>query len=273
MSNQTITVHCLVRNEERFIWYALRSVLPYVDRVLVFDTGSTDHTNEIIASIKDERITHIQKGEVSKQEFYQLRQEQIEKTTTDWILVLDGDEIWPKEAIEELVAAIKNASDTTWALVSPFINCVETPLYFESLDRGSYTINGKKDFHTVRAMRCLPGLTVTGDYGVEGYYTANGKQLHENSSHLDFLTKRYIHTSNLVRSGGLAHDWKIAYRRRKVYQGGRGMRYPVYEALSRTAFAEPVPIIDFYPLRVRSSLFARVLRFLVQFLHNFLRPS
>ena len=51
-----IIVHCLVANEERFVWYALQSVLPYVDQVMVWDTGSTDKTVEIIKAIKSPKI-------------------------------------------------------------------------------------------------------------------------------------------------------------------------------------------------------------------------
>ena len=37
-----MTVHCLIRNEERFIRAAILSILPLAQRVLVYDTGSTD---------------------------------------------------------------------------------------------------------------------------------------------------------------------------------------------------------------------------------------
>ena len=41
MSDILLTVHMVVKNEDRFIWYALNSVLPYVDKVIIFYTGST----------------------------------------------------------------------------------------------------------------------------------------------------------------------------------------------------------------------------------------
>lgn len=43
-----IVVHCMVRNEP-FVWYALKSVYPFVDTILLYDTGSYDkHTIEDI---------------------------------------------------------------------------------------------------------------------------------------------------------------------------------------------------------------------------------
>ena len=50
-----ITVHTLVKNEERWIWYALKSVLPFVDQIIVWDTGSTDKTTAIIRATEFDR--------------------------------------------------------------------------------------------------------------------------------------------------------------------------------------------------------------------------
>ena len=43
-----LTVHCIVKNEERWIWYSLMSVLEHSDKIIVYDTGSSDKTIEII---------------------------------------------------------------------------------------------------------------------------------------------------------------------------------------------------------------------------------
>ena len=41
----------MVKNEEYWIWYALTSVAPHVDEILVFDNGSQDRTVEIVREI------------------------------------------------------------------------------------------------------------------------------------------------------------------------------------------------------------------------------
>ena len=51
-----ITVHFRVKNEENYCEAALRSVLPLAERVIVFDTASTDRTLEKIKSIHDPRV-------------------------------------------------------------------------------------------------------------------------------------------------------------------------------------------------------------------------
>jgi len=104
-----ITVHCLVKNEENFIWYAISSVLPYVEKILVWDTGSNDKTVEIVKTIKSPKVEFEEKGKVDARGFAKLRQEMIDKTETDWIMVLDGDEIWWGDTIKSLKLKMKNS--------------------------------------------------------------------------------------------------------------------------------------------------------------------
>lgn len=47
-----ITVHTLVKNEERYLWFAVTSVIDYVDKMLLWDTGSTDRTIQLIKELK-----------------------------------------------------------------------------------------------------------------------------------------------------------------------------------------------------------------------------
>lgn len=62
--NNSVTAHMIVKNEDQFIWYAISSVLPYVDKFIIFDTGSTDKTVEIIRLFKDKKIVFKQKEKV-----------------------------------------------------------------------------------------------------------------------------------------------------------------------------------------------------------------
>ena len=50
-----IWAHTLVKNEERFIWFSVMSVIVNVDKVLIWDTGSTDDTVKIIQKIKSHK--------------------------------------------------------------------------------------------------------------------------------------------------------------------------------------------------------------------------
>ena len=96
MPKSKIIVHCLVCNEERFIWYALQSVLPFVNKIMVWDAGSDDSTQKIIQSIATPKIEFNEVGKVDAQGLTTMRQKMIEETTSDydWLMYLDGDEIW-----------------------------------------------------------------------------------------------------------------------------------------------------------------------------------
>jgi len=89
----TIINHCLVKNEEYYIKYAILSVLPYVDKMIIFDTGSTDATVEIIKNIISKpyyrkKVIFKECGEVDKQGHTDLRNEMVSLTKTDWFMFL-----------------------------------------------------------------------------------------------------------------------------------------------------------------------------------------
>src|SRR3989344_2131678 len=89
-----ITVHCLVCNEERWIWYALMSVLDQVDEIMVWDDSSQDHTAQIIKSIDSPKIKYRLVSSQTAQGHTKVRQQMLDETKSDWMLVLDGDEVW-----------------------------------------------------------------------------------------------------------------------------------------------------------------------------------
>jgi len=97
-----ITVHCRVRNEENFVGTAIRSVLPLAERVLVFDTASTDRTLEVIESIGSPKIEIVRKPACGPIPLTKLRNEMVERTTTEWYMLVDGDEVYPERAVEAL---------------------------------------------------------------------------------------------------------------------------------------------------------------------------
>ena len=112
-----LTIHCVVKNEERWIWYALKSILDIADEILIFDTGSTDKTVEIIKTIKSRKIIFEEKGKVDAKGLTQLRREQLVMTKTEWFLILDGDEIWPERTKKELAANLKSVTKSDWGIV------------------------------------------------------------------------------------------------------------------------------------------------------------
>lgn len=89
-----ITVHMLVKNEEIFVKKAIESVIGIADEIIIFDTGSTDSTPEIIESINDPKIRFYKKGLCTPEQLVSMRNEMIVMTKTKWFFVVDGDEIF-----------------------------------------------------------------------------------------------------------------------------------------------------------------------------------
>src|SRR5438128_1375357 len=101
---KTIWGNTLVKNEGRYLWFGVKSVIDYLDRMLIWDTGSLDTTLEIIKLLQEEypkKIVFKEVGEVDAQGLTRIRQEMLRKTNSDWLLLLDGDEVWWEDSIKK----------------------------------------------------------------------------------------------------------------------------------------------------------------------------
>jgi len=112
-----ITVHCRVRNEENFVREALLSVLPLAEKILVYDTGSTDATLEKIRSIQSDKIEIVEKPSSDPIGIMEYRNEMIEATETEWFFLVDGDEIYPADSISGIQDAIQTVPDSVSRIV------------------------------------------------------------------------------------------------------------------------------------------------------------
>lgn len=125
-----ITVHSVIRNEP-LIYKAIMAVYKYVDKILIYDTGSDDTITlqlieQLIREDYDNKITFKQ-VEIDFEEWKwntsninsvidnnrgkkgvgYWRKKQIEDTTTSHFLIVDGDEVHYEQSIK----AIRNAVD------------------------------------------------------------------------------------------------------------------------------------------------------------------
>ncbi len=106
-----LTLSMVVKNEEgRYLEEALMQHRKYIDEAVIIDDGSTDKTVEIIKDILgDKKLILIQNTESGFKNEINLRMQQWRetlKTEPDWILNLDGDEIFERsfnEAIRDLI--------------------------------------------------------------------------------------------------------------------------------------------------------------------------
>ncbi|MDP3973623.1 MAG: glycosyltransferase family 2 protein [Candidatus Daviesbacteria bacterium] len=209
-----IWVNTIVNNEENFIWFAVMSVVDYVDKILIWDTGSTDRTVEIIKElikVKGNKISFKEVGEVDKYKFSKMRQEMLEETQSDWILILDGDEIWWEDSIKKLIDFINKNGKNYESAVTPFINAIGDIYHYQSEEAGKYELIGKKGHLTIRAMRKdIPGLHVGGSYGIEGYLDKENNPIQKRDPRkIAFIDAPFLHLTHLKRSSiDIHHKFK-----------------------------------------------------------------
>lgn len=219
-NSKNITGHMIVRNEDCFVRYAIESVLPFIDQLIIYDTGSTDKTVEIIQSIKSDKIFFEKKGKVTPEELVTLRREQIAGTKTEFFLIIDGDEIWPEKNIEKFIKEIDESPREKIAFFCRTRNCVGDIYHYLPEDAGKYSLAGKIGHLNIRAYRKIPELSISGSYPLE-YYSVAGKNINNLDDSLQFVDTWYLHTTNLNRS---SRNDPVANRKNIKYELGIKMK-------------------------------------------------
>ncbi|MBI5358404.1 glycosyltransferase [Candidatus Amesbacteria bacterium] len=195
-----ISAHMVVKNEDKWIWYSLMSVLDYVDEIMVWDTGSIDKTVEIIKSIDNPKIKFRQRLVSNAQDLTSARQVMLSATKADWLMILDGDEIWPEKALVESISKLDNSLNF---LVNKFWNLAGDVYHYQPDNAGKYRIGKHTGHLTIRFINLnkYKNLKYMSDYPLEGL-TNNNKTLIQNdiNSNYNFVTAPYLHATHLERS-------------------------------------------------------------------------
>lgn len=191
-----ITAHTLVKNEENFVWYAINSVIDYVDEIFVWDNGSSDKTVEAVQSIKSPKIKfRYFAGSASL-----ARQKMLSETNADWLFILDGDEIWHGGAVADLRSKIYDLGDKKDVVVIPNYMLVGDIFHYQENIAGRYSIAGRVGHYNIRAIRITPGLHIEGIYPNEAYVTKKGVKVQDlDKERILFLDKPYLHASFLKK--------------------------------------------------------------------------
>jgi len=218
-----ICAHTLVKNEERYLWFAVTSIIDHVDKVLIWDTGSTDNTVLIIKELikkYPKKVSFKEVGNVDINEFTKVRQEMLEETKADWVFILDGDEVWWDDSIRKVVETINKDGNELETIVNRYCNIVGDIYHYQDEAAGRYEIDGRRGHLTIRAMNCnIPGLKYLKPHGQQGVFDENGNLIQERDKGKRYFIERssYLHFTHMIRSSNLSEDLKVAKRKIKMY--------------------------------------------------------
>jgi glycosyltransferase involved in cell wall biosynthesis len=200
-----IWANVLVFNEENFLWFAVSSVVNFVDKILLWDTGSTDKTLEVIQELKirfPDKINFKQVGRVDKNQYTTIRQQMLDETKADWLIILDGDEIWWDESIRKITDVIRGRGQNLDSIVVPFYNCIGDIYHYQEEKAGKYKIDGQVGHLTVKAInRNIKQLHLENPYGQEGYFDDKNTPIQERDKNRRiFLGAPFMHVTHLQRT-------------------------------------------------------------------------
>ncbi|EKD42600.1 MAG: glycosyltransferase fused to TPR-repeat protein [uncultured bacterium] len=109
---EKISVCLIVKNESRWIEACLRSIIDWVDEIILVDTGSTDNTVELARNMGVQIFYYSWEDDFAKARNYSLS-----KATGDWILVLDADEVIAVSDRDLIFDCIRNPRAEMYSLV------------------------------------------------------------------------------------------------------------------------------------------------------------
>ncbi|MFU2158715.1 glycosyltransferase family 2 protein [Caldisericum sp. AR60] len=122
-----VSVIMPVFNSEKYLKGAIESVLnqtyPYFELIVVND-GSTDRSEEIIKSFKDERIVYIKHEK--NLGVAEARNTALNVAKGKWGAVIDADDVWLKERLEKLIPILVEGSERFF-VEDHHILCFDSP--------------------------------------------------------------------------------------------------------------------------------------------------
>jgi glycosyltransferase involved in cell wall biosynthesis len=211
-----VWAHTLVKNEAKWLWYSISSVINHVDKILLWDTGSTDGSLEIEKELEKQypgKIILRQRKQETASDFTKVRQEMLDVTKSDWFLMLDGDEIWWEDSIRTVISEIQESGKNIESVVVPTVNLVGDIFHFQEKAAGKYKFGNRVGHYNLRAVRRnISGLHSQGVHGVWGWADDDGKMIQDRNTYI-FIDAPYFHATNLRRSDS---DSDVIKRKNKL---------------------------------------------------------
>jgi glycosyltransferase involved in cell wall biosynthesis len=86
--NKTLSLCIITKNAENDLKNCLNSIKDLVNEIILVDTGSTDNTKKIASDFKSKIYDYNW-----QESFSEARNFALSKVQTDWVLILDSDEV------------------------------------------------------------------------------------------------------------------------------------------------------------------------------------
>lgn len=254
MPHNPLTVHMIVKNDDRFVWYAIMSVIDFADKLLITDTGSEDSTANIISSIKSDKISFTKRKIRDVEELAALRDEHIRETKSDWFWIVDGDEIYPRSVCSEIQTIIKDEGKNLEGIVVGRYDLLGDIYHYQEESVGSYNLFGRNGHIVLRLInkKNIPGLHIEGTYPYEGYYDKNNAEIiHHSPEKFRFTRSRILHAMYLKRSTSGANLRSTFHRKKWKIEFGNTMPAD-YEYPQHIFFGRPAGVPDITGKRSRA---------------------
>ncbi len=245
----TIWSHTLVKNEERYLWFAVNSVIRSVDKAMIWDTGSTDNTVKIIHALCEkypDKIIFREVGNVDIDAFTLIRQKMLEETSADWVVIVDGDEVWWDEKIAGIAELINMKGNVYETIVNRYRNIVGDIFHYQDEKAGKYSIDGLTGHLTIRAMNTkIPGLHFSKPHGQQGVFDNNKKLIQDREKNKRKLFNQvcYLHFTHMIRSCNISSDYLVPKREMK-FKYELGNEFPLDYYYPETFFRPRPNIVD-----------------------------
>jgi glycosyltransferase involved in cell wall biosynthesis len=209
-------VNMVVKNEDRFIWYAIKSVENYAEKILITDTGSTDNTVQIIKSIKSKKIVFSEKKINNREELTKIRQDQLRNSNAEWVWIVDGDEIYSDSLCREIIFLINQKKRLEGVVVGRY-DLIGDIYHYQDEKVGSYSLFGKKGHIVLRLINkySVPFLHTEGIYPYEAYYDKLNQEITTHDKKLFAFTKGKIFHAMYLKRSSKGANLKNTYHRNK----------------------------------------------------------
>ena len=229
-----ISAHMIVKNEDQWVWFSIQSILPYVDELLITDTSSTDHTIEIIRSIKSSKIKLSMVKVGSSADVTSVRQSQLHRTKNAWIWIVDGDEIYSEATVKECLSAID--SDKYEGIVVRRYDLLGDIYHRQIESVGSYELFGQKGHLVTRLINKekIRGLHYQGDYPLEGWFDQTGVSTHDHDRKNWYITDNYLYHAMYLKRSSLGSNLPMFNRNKYKVETGISITTSPPEVFSLT---------------------------------------